>query len=53
MRIMLIIDLPGIKLSAEAQRFATGLAEHIVEHYNEDNCIHRIITTVPHEKGTP
>ena len=47
MRVMLIIDLPGFKTMTEAQRFTAGLAEHIVEHYNEDNCIHRIITHIP------
>lgn len=47
MRITLVIDIPSLKHTKEAQKFAAGLAEHIVEHYNEGNVIHRIITSVP------
>lgn len=50
MRVQLVLDIPKLKTTKEAQAFCTSLAEFLVEAYNDDDSIKAITYTVP-KKG--
>jgi hypothetical protein len=50
MKITLILDIPKIKSVKTGQDYATCLAEHLVDTFNDDNSIKSILTSVPKER---
>jgi|CXWL01.1.fsa_nt_gi hypothetical protein len=52
MKITLILDVPKIKTVKGGQEFATILAEHIVETFNDDTSIKSVLTSVPKERAS-
>ncbi len=52
MKITLIVDIPKIKSVKTAQDYATCLAEHLIETFNDDNSIKSVLTSVPKERAS-
>lgn len=51
MKVYLAIDIPSIITTKEALKFGQTVAEHIVEHCNEENLIQTISYQVKPKKG--
>lgn len=51
MKIYLIIDIPSFNATKTGLKFGQTVAEHIVEHCNEDNVIHTITYHIKRKKG--
>ena len=49
MKITLILDIPKIKSLKTAQEYATCLAEHLVDTFNDDCSIKSVMTALPKE----
>ena len=47
MKVQLVLDIPKLKTTKEAQDFASNLCEHVVETFNDDNSIRAMQYTVP------
>jgi hypothetical protein len=50
MKITLVLDIPKIKSVKTAQDYATCLAEHLIDTFNDDNSIKSVLTSVPKER---
>lgn len=50
MKVQLVLDIPKLKTTKEAQDWCASLAEHLVDAYNDDDSIKAITYTVP-KKG--
>jgi hypothetical protein len=47
MKITLILNVPKLKTTHDGQAFASSLAEHIVDTFNDDCSIESVKTSVP------
>ena len=47
MKITLVVDVPKLKTMKDGVDFATNLAEHIVETFNDDDSIKSMSYSVP------
>lgn len=50
MKVQLVLDIPKLKTTKEAQDWCASLAEHLVDAFNDDDSIKAITYTVP-KKG--
>jgi len=50
MKITLVVDVPKLKTMKDGVDFATNLAEHIVETFNDDYSIRSVVTSVPPQR---
>lgn len=54
MKVQLVLDIPKLKTTKEAQDFCAALAEYIVQcPWNRDESIHAITYTVPKKEVSP
>lgn len=47
MKITLVLNVPKLKTQQQGTDFATSLAEHIVDTFNDDYSIESVMTAVP------
>jgi hypothetical protein len=52
MKVQLILNVPKLKTTKEAQDFVLNLAEHVLDTFNDDNSIKEFWTRVPNRKDT-
>lgn len=50
MKVQIVLDVPKLKTTKDAQEFATELANHILDTFNDDQSITAFWTSVP-KKG--
>lgn len=50
MKITLVVDVPKLRTTQEGQDFASALADHIVETFNDDTSIKSVVTSVPKQQ---